>query len=151
MAKLSKQDQIKKDRNTELINERAKTLSGIPVICPYCATLSNLLLIKKHNKTKKCISLKEKLLLIEPRAEYNFLERLNEELVKHNKKQKKYIQVDEPNEPIKQGAGLSPLEKQIRELSFIPINESYFEQINREQQLNNALLKQHYLINNIEY
>jgi hypothetical protein len=109
---MSKQEQKKKEHNKSLIIERAKTLSGIPTICPYCGCLSNLLLIKKrNNKTKKCIALKEKLLLIEPKAEYNFLEKLNEELVKHNKKQKKYIQVDEINEPTKQGLGLSPIEK----------------------------------------
>ena len=148
MAKLSKNDQIKKDRNMRLINERAKTLSNIPVICPFCGCISNLLLIKKHNKTKKCIALKEKYLLIEPKAEYIFLEKLNNELIKYNKKHKNSIEPEE-----QQGAGvpeLSGIEKQIRELSYIPDNESYFEQIHREQLLNNALLKQHYLINNIE-
>lgn len=153
MAKLSKNDQIKKDRNTELINERAKTLSNIPVICPFCGCISNLLLIKKHNKTKKCIALKEKYLLIEPKAEYIFLEKLNNELIKYNKKHKKYESTIEQQEQKTQGAGvvgLASIERQIKELSYIPNNESYFEKINREQQLNNALLKQHYLINNIE-
>ena len=153
MAKLSKIDQIKKDRNTELINERAKTLSNIPVICPFCGCVSNLLLIKKHNKTKKCLALKEKYLLIEPKAEYIFLEKLNNELIKYNKKHKNSIEPEEQQEQKTQGAGvdgLASIEKQIRELSFIPVNESYYEQIHREQQLNNALLKQHYLINNIE-
>lgn len=153
MAKLSKIDQIKKDRNTELINERAKTLSNIPVICPFCGCVSNLLLIKKHNKTKKCISLKEKYLLIEPKAEFDFLEKLQDELIKHSKKHRKYESPIESIEQKTQGAGvvgLASIERQIKELSFIPLNESYFEQINREQQLNNALLKQHYLINNME-
>ncbi len=138
----------KKEHNKSLIIERAKTLSGISVICPYCATSSNLLLIKKHNKTKKCIALKEKLLLIEPKAKYNFLEKLKDELIKYNKKQKRIIQDDEMNEPIKK---LSLLEKQIKELSFIPPDESYYEKINREQELNNLLLRQYYENNNIEY
>jgi hypothetical protein len=150
MAKLSKIDRIKKDRNTILIKERAKTLSNIPAYCPFCGAISNLLLIKKHNKTKKCIAQKEKYLLINPTAEYDFLEKLNSELIKYNKKHKNSI---EPIEQETQGAGvpgLTAIEKQIKELSFIPDNESYFEQVNREHQLNNALLKQHYLINNIE-
>ncbi len=50
---------IKKDKQYKMIYERAKKLKETPTTCIYCGFNTNLLALKPHNKTKKCLYMKE--------------------------------------------------------------------------------------------